>query len=76
MATLTLNASITPSRQVTVTYGTGGALTGSVALLIDNTITAGMDVDKMIAALVRSYHRQSSKVTAVSGIATSGTTAE
>lgn len=76
MATLTLNASITPSRQVTVTYGTGGSLTGSVALLIDNTITDGMSVEKMIAALVRSYHRQSSKASSVGGIATSGTTAE
>lgn len=76
MATLTLNASITPSRQVTVTYGTGGSLTGSVALLIDNTITDAMSVEKMIAALVRSYHRQASKATTVSGIATSGTTAE
>ncbi len=76
MATLTLNASITPSRQVTVTYGTGGSLTGSVALLIDNTITAGMDVEKMIAALVRSYHRQSSKASSVGGIATTGTTQE
>jgi hypothetical protein len=47
-----------------------------VALLIDNTITAGMDVEKMIAALVRSYHRQSSKASSVGGIATTGTTAE
>lgn len=76
MATLTLNASITPSRQVTVTYGTGGSLSGSVALLIDNTITDRMSVEKMIAALVRSYHRRSSKASKVSGIATSGTTAE
>jgi hypothetical protein len=47
-----------------------------VALLIDNTITAGMDVEKMIAALVRSYHRQSSKASSVGGIATTGTTQE
>jgi hypothetical protein len=76
VATLTLNASITPSRQVTVTYGTGGSLSGSVALLIDNTLTDGMAVEKMISALVRSYHRQSSKASSVGGIATSGTTQE
>lgn len=76
MATLTLNASITPSRQVTVTYGTGGALSGSVALLIDNTLTDGMSIEKMIAGLVRSYHRQSSKASSVGGIATTGTTLE
>lgn len=76
MATLTLNASITPSRQVTVTYGTGGSLTGSAALLIDNTLTDGMSIEKLIAALVRSYHRQSSKASSVGGIATSGTTLE
>ena len=75
MATLTLNASITPSRQVTVTYGTGGSLTGSVALLVDNTI-GDLDADKLIAALIRSWHRQKSKASKVSGIATSGTTRE
>jgi hypothetical protein len=75
MATLTLNASITPSRQITVTYGTGGALTGSVALLIDNSI-GEMDASKLIKALVRSYERQRSKASTVSSIATSGTTQE
>jgi len=75
MATLTLNASITPSRQITVTYGTGGSLTGSVALLVDNTI-GDLDADKLIAALIRSWHRQKSKASKVSGIATSGTTRE
>lgn len=75
MATLTLNASITPSRQITVTYGTGGALSGSVALLVDNTI-GDLDADKLVAALIRSWHRQKSKVSKVSSIATSGTTRE
>jgi hypothetical protein len=75
MATLTLNASITPSRQITVTYGAGGALSGSVALLVDNTI-GDLDADKLIAALIRSWHRQKSKVSKVSSIATSGTTRE
>lgn len=75
MATLTLNASITPSRQVTVTYGTGGTLSGSAALLIDNTIS-NLDAAKLIKALVRSYRRQDSKASKVSGIATSGTTKE
>lgn len=75
MATLTLNASVTPSRQITVTYGTGGSLTGSAALLIDNTI-GSLDAAKLIKALVRSYSRQASKASKVSSIATSGTTKE
>lgn len=75
MATLTLNASITPSRQITVTYGTGGALTGSVALLIDNTL-ADMDSDKLINGILRSWHRQKSKSSKLSGVATTGTTRE
>lgn len=75
MATLTLNASVTPSRQVTVTYGTGGALTGSVALLVDNTI-ADMDADKLINGIIRSWHRQKSKASKISDVATSGTTKE
>lgn len=75
MATLTLNAAITPSRQIEVTYGTGGALSGKVALLIDNTINKE-DAKKLIRGLVRSYDRQASKASAVSGIATSGTTKE
>lgn len=75
MATLTLNASITPSRQITVTYGTGGALSGGVALLIDNTLKK-FDVAKLIEALERSYHRRASKASKVSGVATSGTTRE
>lgn len=75
MATLTLNASITPSRQILVTYGTGGALSGSVALLVDNTINKE-NASKLIRALVRSYHRQASKASKVSSIATSGTTKE
>lgn len=75
MATLTLNASITPSRQVTVTYGTGGSLTGKVALLVDNTI-GDLDADKLINGILRSWRRQKSKSSKVSGIATSGTTKE
>lgn len=75
MATLTLNASITPSRQITVTYGTGGALTGSVALLVDNTI-GDLDADKLINGILRSWHRRKSKASKISGIATSGTTKE
>lgn len=75
MATLTMNASITPSRQITVTAGTGGALSGTVALLVDNTANKE-DVQKLIRALVRSYHRQASKASKVSGVATSGTTRE
>tara|TARA_R110000868_G_C10652990_1_gene745136 strand:+ start:59 stop:202 length:144 start_codon:yes stop_codon:yes gene_type:complete len=47
-----------------------------VALLIDNTLTSGMDVEKLIAGLVRSYHRQSSKASSVGGIATTGSTLE
>lgn len=75
MATLTLNADITPSRQVTVTYSTSGSLSGKAALLIDNSLD-GMAVEKLIAGLVRSFHRQSSKASATSGIPTTGTTAE
>lgn len=75
MATLTLNASITPSRQVTVTYGTGGSLTGSVALLVDDA-TGDMDADKLINGILRSWRRQKSKATTIAGIPTSGTTAE
>lgn len=75
MATLTLNASVTPSRQIAVTYGTGGSLTGSVALLVDNTI-GDLDADKLINGIIRSWHRQKSKVSKVSSIATSGTTKE
>lgn len=75
MATLTLNASITPSRQITVTYGTGGSLTGKVALLVDNTI-GDLDADKLINGILRSWRRQKSKVSKVSSIATSGTTKE
>ena len=75
MATLTLNASITPSRQITVTYGTGGALTGGVALLVDNSINK-LDMWKLIEAIERSLYRQGSKASKVSGIATSGTTRE
>ena len=75
MATLTLNASITPSRQITVTYGTGGALSGSVALLDDNTIGV-LDADKLIDGLIRSWRRRRSKASKVSSIATSGTTKE
>lgn len=70
MATLTYNASITPSRQITVSAGTGGALSGKVALLIDNTINKE-DAQKLIRALVRTYHRQSSKAAKVSSISTS-----
>lgn len=76
MATLTYNASITPSRQITVTAGTGGSLTGSVALLIDNTITNKFDVLKLLEAIERTVHRQFSKASKVSGVATSGNSLE
>jgi len=75
LATLTLNASITPSRQVTVTYGTGGSLTGSVALLVDDA-TGDMDADKLINGILRSWRRQKSKATTIAGMATSGDTLE
>lgn len=75
MATLTLNAAITPSRQVAVTYSTSGSLSGKVALLVDNTIGV-LDADKLIDGLIRSWRRSRSKASKVSGIATSGTTKE
>ena len=75
MATLTLNAAITPSRQVAVTYSTSGSLSGKVALLVDNTI-GDLDADKLINGILRSWRRQKSKVSKVSSIATSGTTKE
>ena len=76
MAALTLVGTITPSRQVTVTYSTDDAIgAGVAALIIDNT-AGSFDVEKVIAGLVRSYHRQSSKASSVGGIATTGTTLE
>lgn len=70
MATLTYNASITPSRQITVSTGTGGSLTGKVALLIDNTINKE-DAAKLMRALIRTYHRNASKAAKVANISTS-----
>lgn len=70
MATLTYNASITPSRQITVTAGTGGALTGTVALLIDNTANK-FDVAKLIEAIERTVHREFSKASKVPSVSTS-----
>ena len=76
MAALTLVGTITPSRQVTVTYSTDDAIgAGVAALVIDNT-AGSFDVEKVIAGLVRSFHRQSSKYSSVAGIPTTGTTAE
>ena len=76
MAALTLVGTITPSRQVTVTYSTDDAIgAGVAALVIDNT-AGSFDVEKVIAGLVRSYHRQSSKASSVGGIATTGSTLE
>lgn len=76
MAALTYVATITPSRQITVTAGTGDGIgAGVAALIIDNT-KEKFDVAKTIAALVRAYHRQASKVSAVGSIATSGDTLE
>jgi len=75
MATLTYNASITPSRQITVTAGTGGALSGTVALLIDNSANK-FDVLKLLEAIERTVHRQFSKASKVSSVATTGTTLE
>ncbi|MGD9724407.1 MAG: hypothetical protein AB7U76_24475 [Pirellulales bacterium] len=76
MAALTLQAAITPSRQVTVTYSTDDAIgAATVALVIDNTANP-MDVSKCIKALVRSYNRQKAKNSKVSTIPTTGTTRE
>lgn len=76
MATLTYNASITPSRQITITAGTGGSLTGSMALLIDNTLTDRFAIKKLFEAIERTLDRQMSKASKVSGMATSGDTVE
>lgn len=76
MAALTLVATMTPSRQVTVTYGTGDGIgAGVAALIIDNT-AGELEVTKAIAGLIRSFQRQRSKSSKVSGIPTSGTTVE
>ena len=75
-AALTAVATITPSRQITVTYDTSDGIgAGVAALIIDNTANK-FDVEKCIEALVRSYHRQASKASKVSGIATTGATRE
>ena len=70
MATLTYNASITPSRQVTVSAGTGGSLTGSVAVLIYNSVNKET-VAKLLRGILRTYHRRASKASKVSSISTS-----
>lgn len=75
MATLTLNATIGSGRKVTVSAGTGGSLTGSMALLIDNTIGKG-DLHALFEALERSLSRRLSKASKVSGMSTSLTTIE
>lgn len=75
-AALTGVATITPSRQITVTWDTSDGIgSGVVALIVDNTKN-NFDVEKCIAALVRSYHRQKSKASKPSGIDTSDTTRE
>jgi len=75
MATLTLNASIGSGRKVTVSAGVGGALTGSAALLVDNTINKD-DLRELFRAMERSLHRRLSKASKVSGMSTSLVTIE
>lgn len=76
MATLTYNASFTGSaRNASVTAGAGGALTGKVALLVDNTINA-QDAERLIFGLLHRWSRDKSKAVKPGDIATSGTTTE
>lgn len=82
MATLTYNAKIgngtnASARNVTVVAGSGGALTATnqVAILIDNTANH-FDVVRALEAAIRRFHRDKSKNSKVSTIATSGTTVE
>lgn len=75
MATLTLNAAVGSGRKVTVSAGTGGSLTGSVALLIDNTANKDTVLEG-IKAVVKAYRRRASKASKVSSISTSGSTLE
>jgi hypothetical protein len=50
--------------------GTGGSLTGSVAVLIDNTVNKET-VAKLLRGILRTYHRRASKASKVSSISTS-----
>lgn len=75
MATLTYNATVNAVRNVTVTAGAGGALTGTVAVLIDNTANH-FDVVQALEGIIRRYDRDKSKNSKVSTIATSGATTE
>lgn len=76
MATLTYNATVNAKQNVSVTAGSGGSLTGSVAVLIDNTVTSKKQVIKALEACVRRFSRDCNKNSKVSTIATSGTTTE
>ena len=75
MATLTLNAAIGSGRKVTVTASTSGSLSGTMALLVDNTINKG-DLHALFEALERTLHRRLSKAAKVSGMSTSLVTIE
>lgn len=82
MATLTYNAKVgnatnASARNVTVVADSSGALTGTdqVAILIDNTANY-FDVVQALEAAIRRFHRDKSKNSKVSTIATSGTTIE
>lgn len=76
MATLTLNASINADGSVTVTRGTGGALSGSVAFLIDNTLASKLEMWKLIEAIERALSRDDNGVVKPANLPTSGTSTE
>jgi len=82
LATLTYNAKVgnatnASARNVTVVADASGALTATdqVAILIDNTANY-FDVTQALEAAIRRFHRDKSKNSKVSTIATSGTTIE
>jgi hypothetical protein len=76
MATLTYNATVGAKRTVSVTAGAGGALTGSVAVLINNTVTDKKEIVKALNGIIRRFDRDCNKNSKVDTIATSGTTLE
>lgn len=76
MATLTYATVINAKRDVTVTAGSGGSLSGPVTLLIDNTVTDPKEIWKAIEAIERRFSRDLNKNSKVSTIATSGATTE
>lgn len=75
MATLTYNATRNSKQNVSVTASTSGVLSGTVAVLIDNT-TDMLTVQKLLASIIRRLDRDNNKNVKVSTIATSGVTLE